>query len=99
MFNQDPEKKQPKGKKQFKFKLKINLWTVAIAVLLIFFVVPAIIAALQNSGSSNKENVSQVLTDIKAGKVGKVSVDGVNLTVTYKDGSTKTSTKEDTESF
>jgi cell division protease FtsH len=99
MFNQDPEKKQPKGKKQFKFKLKINLWTVAIAVLLIFFVVPAVIAALQNAGSSTKENVSQVLTDIKAGKVGKVSVDGVNLTVTYKDGSTKTSTKEDTESF
>jgi cell division protease FtsH len=99
MFNQDPEKKQPKGKKQFKFKLKINLWTVAIAVLLIFFVVPAVIAALQNTGSSTKENVSQVLTDIKAGKVGKVSVDGVNLTVTYKDGSTKTSTKEDTESF
>jgi cell division protease FtsH len=99
MFNQDPEKKQPKGKKQFKFKLKINLWTVAIAILLIFFVVPAVIAALQNAGSSTKENVSQVLTDIKAGKVGKVSVDGVNLTVTYKDGSTKTSTKEDTESF
>jgi cell division protease FtsH len=99
MFNQGQEKKQPKGKKQFKFKLKINLWTVAIAILLIFFVVPAVIAALQNTGGSTKENVSQVLTDIKAGKIGKVSVDGVNLTVTYKDGSTKTSTKEDTESF
>lgn len=99
MFNQDTEKKQSKGKKQFRFKLKINLWTVAIAVLLIFFVVPAIFAAFQNAGSSSKENVSQVLTDIKAGKVGKVSVDGVNLTVTYKDGSTKTSTKEDAESF
>jgi cell division protease FtsH len=106
MFNQDNDKKAVKGlpagrqgKKQFQFKLKLNLWTIALTFLVIFFVIPAIIAAFQTVGNSSKEDVSQLLVDIKAGKVDKVSVDSTKLLVTYKDGSTKTSTKEDTESF
>jgi cell division protease FtsH len=98
MFKQDSGKKV-KGKKQFQFKLKINIWTIAIAILLIFFVVPAVITAVQTAGSSTKENVSQLLIDIKAGKVDKVSVDGTDLNITYKDGSNKIAIKEDTESF
>jgi len=99
LFNQDSGKKPAKGKKQFQFKLKINLWTIALTILVIFLVIPGIIAAVQTAGSSNKENVSQLLTDIKSGKVDKISVDSTKLLVTYKDGSAKISTKEDTESF
>jgi len=99
IFDRDSGKKPAKGKKQFQFKLKINLWTVALTFFVIFFVIPGIIATLQNTGGSSKENITQVLTDIKAGKVDKVSVDTNKLTVTYKDQSVKTSTKEDAESF
>ena len=99
MFSQNSGKKQAKGKKQFQFKLKINLWTIVFGFLIIFFVVPGIIAALQTFGDSTKLSVSQLLADIKEQKVEKVAVDSTKLLVTYKDGSVKTSTKEDTESF
>ncbi|KKS95817.1 MAG: ATP-dependent metalloprotease FtsH, cell division protease FtsH [Microgenomates group bacterium GW2011_GWC1_43_13] len=99
IFNQNSGKKNAKGKKQFQFKLKVNLWTVALTFLVIFFVIPGIIAAFQTIGTSNNENISQILTDIKAGKVDKVTVDSTKLIVTYKDGGIKLSTKEDGESF
>ena len=87
------------GKKQVQFKLRINLWTVAATILIIFFIIPAIIAGIQTVGNSSKESVSQVITDIKSGKVEKVSVDNNKLLVTYNDKSIKISTKEDTGSF
>jgi cell division protease FtsH len=99
LFNQETGKKTSKGRKQFQFKLKINVWTIALVFLVIFFIIPGIIAALQTVGTSNNENISQVLTDIKGGKVDKVTVENAKLIVAYKDGSTKISTKEDTQSF
>jgi cell division protease FtsH len=93
------EKNGKPVKKGYQFKLRINLWTVALTILVIFFIIPGIIAAFQTMGSSTKESVSQLMTDIKAGKVGKVSVEGSSLNITYKDSSVKTSTEESTSSF
>jgi len=87
------------GKKQVQFRLRINLWTIAATILIIFFVIPAIVAGVQTVGNSSKESLSQVLGDIKSGKVEKVSVDNNKLLITYKDKSIKISTKEDTGSF
>ena len=100
-FNQNtPDKKAPKkGQKQVKVKLRVNLWTIAATILIIFFIIPGVITAIQTVGSSSKENISQLMGDIKEGKVEKVSVDGSKLLITYKDSSIKTSTKEDTENF
>jgi cell division protease FtsH len=91
--------KTQKGKKQVQIKLKVNLWTIAATILIIFFVIPGIIAALQTVSSSSKETISQVVNDIKNGKVEKISVEGSKLLLTYKDGSLKISTKEDAENF
>src|ERR1035437_9954956 len=77
------EKNGKPVKKGFQFKLRINLWTVALTILVIFFVIPGIIAAFQSVGSSTKESVSQLMTDIKAGKVEKVSVESSSLNITY----------------
>ncbi len=88
-----------KNQKQVQFKLKVNLWTIAIAILVIFFVIPGFISAIQTVGSSTKENISQVMADIKEGKVSKIDVEGSKLLITYKDNSIKISTKEDTENF
>lgn len=88
-----------KPKKQFQFRLKINLWTVAIALLVIFFVLPVLFTGAQMAGNSNKADISQVLTDIKAGKIDKVMIESDKMVVNYKDGSTKLSSKESVESF
>lgn len=91
--------KTPNGKKPFQMKIKINLWTIAITFIVIFFIVPILITAFQMSSGSNKVEVSQLMSDIKESKVEKVLIEGSKLIVTYKDGSTKFSTKEDAQSF
>ncbi|EKE12336.1 MAG: Cell division protein FtsH [uncultured bacterium] len=92
-------KKSKKGRKQVQVKLRANLWTIAVSILIIFFVIPAFIAALQTFGSSSRISIPQLMNDIKSGNVEKVDVEGSKLIVTGKDGSVKTSTKEDTENF
>ena len=93
------KKRASQVKKQFQFKLKINLWTVAITLLIIFFVFPVIIAGIQMASSSNKADISQVIGDIKGGKVDKVMIESDKLVVNYKDGAVKFSTKESMEGF
>ena len=51
------------------------------------------------AGTSTNVQVSQLVNDIKAGKVKKILIESDKLVVTYKDGSTKLSTKESTEAF
>lgn len=93
--------KVPKNskKKQFRFSLKINLWTVAIGLLIVFFVIPLIVTGVQLGSSSSKADISQVLGDIKAGKIDKILIENNKLIVNYKDGTIKISTKEDGEGF
>ena len=82
-------KNNPKKPSGLQFKLKVNLWTVAITVLVVFFVVPVMITAFQMVGGSNRVDISQVLSDVKAGKVDKILIESDKLVLTYKDGSTK----------
>jgi cell division protease FtsH len=93
------EKKLPKSRRQFQLKLKINLWTILVGIVLVFFIIPAVITAVQTGGLSNRENISQVLMDIKAGKISKVTVDGNKLEVNYNDGSTKTAIMQSSQNF
>ena len=58
-----------------------------------------IIAGVQTAGTNTNVQLSQLVNDIKAGKVKKVLIETDKLVVTYKDGSTKLSTKENTEAF
>jgi len=92
---------QPQGKKKkrLEFRFKITIWKILIAAFLIVFFLPFILSLRELSGVTEKVDTSQLLTDIKAGKVEEVMVQDSKLLLTYKDGSTKTSTKEDTESF
>jgi len=99
----DPKKilknNTPQGKSPFKLKIKINLWTVAITLMIFFFVVPVIITGFQMSSSNSKVEISQLMGDIKDNRVDKVLIENAKLIVTYKDGSTKFSTKEESQSF
>ena len=97
--NQSGKKTSKKGRKQVQVRLRVNLWTIAATILIIFFVIPAFIAAIQTFGSAGKESIPQLMSDIKSGNVEKVEVEGAKLIITNKDKSIKTSTKEDTENF
>src|SRR5687767_14721561 len=99
LFGQKENKKDSKNKKPIQVKLKINLWTIAGALLVIFFVLPVIITAFQMMGSSNKVDISQVLSDVKEQKIERVLIESDKLVVNYKDGSIKFSTKESVEGF
>ncbi len=87
------------GKKRFGFKIKINLWTILFGVAVVIFVIPLILAAYESSPSNQKVDISKALSDIKDGKVDKVTVENERLILTYKDGSTKFSVKETSDSF
>lgn len=96
---QKESKQTQTNKKQFQFKLKLNLWTILLAIFAVFFVIPVIIAGVQIVGGSNDVEISQLMNDIKEEKVEKVLIESNKLVVTYKDGNTKLSTKEDMEGF
>lgn len=80
-------------------KVKINLFRVGIAILIFLTIAPFVLAFFQNQIQSSEIPLSVGLDDIKGGKVSKVEVDNDTLTFDYKNGSTKTATKEDTISF
>lgn len=93
------KKKLSQGKRQVKFKVRINLWTIILGLSVLFFILPLIFSAFQMNSSSNRVDVSKLIGDIKAKKVKKVQVENTRLIITYNDGSTKFSTKEESQSF
>jgi cell division protease FtsH len=86
-------------KKRVEIKLKINLWKILIAVFLFIFFAPFLLSIFEVKNLNQKLEISQALSDIKSGKVKEVAVQNTKLILTYNDGSTKTTTKEEGESF
>jgi cell division protease FtsH len=96
----NPTGKRPRvPKKRLEFRLKINLWKVIIVAFLVIFFLPFILSLTEIQKMNEKIEISQVLSDIKQGKVDSVLVENGTLTLTYKDGGTKVSIKEENESF
>ncbi|MFZ5932700.1 MAG: ATP-dependent zinc metalloprotease FtsH [Patescibacteria group bacterium] len=85
--------------KRFQFRLKINLWTVLLGILVLVFFLPLVLTAVDMRGSSGKIEVSKALTDIKEDKVEKILIENERVILTYKDGSVKYTVKETNESF
>lgn len=89
---------KPSGKK-FEFRLKINLWKILITVFLIIFFLPFLLSVVELQRTETKLEISQALSDIKDGKVKEVLIQDDHLVINYKDGESKVSTKEGTDSF
>jgi cell division protease FtsH len=87
------------GKKQFQFKIKINLWTILGIIFIVMFVVPFILSLIETQGTSSKLDISAAMSEVQKGDVNKVTVEGDKLNLELKDGSTKYAIKENTESF
>ncbi len=90
---------RPPAKRRFEFKLKINLWTIVIGFLLVIFFLPLLLSFTEMRKEDNKIEISQALSDIKQEKVEKVEVQDERISLTYKDGDIKISTKEENENF
>lgn len=80
-------------------KLKVNLLKVGLVIFAILLVAPFFLAFFQNQIDNSRVDLSTALQDIKDGKVEKVSIETDKLLFTYKDGTTKISTKEESISF
>lgn len=90
---------QPKKLKKFEFRLKVNLWKVIIALVLLVFFLPFLASIFEFQRHETKVDISQALTDIKDGKVKEVVVQDNKIIITYKDDSIKIAIKEQSESF
>ncbi|MCL4382745.1 ATP-dependent zinc metalloprotease FtsH [Patescibacteria group bacterium] len=86
------------GKKRI-IKLKVNLWSIVLIGLVILFFLPALLSFTGFTGEENKVEISQVLNDIKEGKIKKVEIENERLLLTYSDESTKVAIKEENENF
>ncbi|OGM06655.1 cell division protein FtsH [Candidatus Woesebacteria bacterium GWC1_42_13] len=95
----ETKNKFPLGKKRFVLKFKLNIWTILLGVFLVIFLLPLFFSFADMQGEDSRVDISQALVDIKEEKVEKVSVENEKVTLNYKDGSIKTTTKEPSESF
>jgi cell division protease FtsH len=87
------------GKRRFQFKIQLNFWKLVLTGLLILFFLPFFLSLFEGEGLVQKVEISQALIDIKEERVEKVVIENERLTLTYKDGETKTTTKEQDQSF
>jgi len=94
-----PKLSKKKGKRRVEVRLKLNLWKIMIVVFLIIFFAPFILSMIELRGVSEKIETSQALSDIKDEKVSEVEVQNEKLLLTYKDGETKVTSKEENERF
>lgn len=78
-----------------------SIWMQLAIAAVIFLVLSAAYSGYQayKSQASQTVSISQIATDVEAGKITSISVEGDQLTATYADGSTKSSTKEDEDSL
>ncbi|MGB6882065.1 MAG: ATP-dependent zinc metalloprotease FtsH [Microgenomates group bacterium] len=87
------------GKRQFRFKIQLNLWKIILIGLLFVFFLPFFLSFYEMQGVSQKIEISQALMDIKEEKIEKVLVENDKLILTYKDGEIKTTLKEQNQNF
>lgn len=93
------KKENGKGRRRFILKFKLNVWTILLGVFLVIFILPLFFSFAQTQSGESRVDISQALSDIKEEKVEKVTIENEKITLKYKDGSTKTTTKEPGESF
>ena len=78
-----------------------SLWTQLAIAAVVFLLLSAGYSAVRQYIAQANQTVpiSQIMSDINAGKISSVAVQGDSITATYTDGTTKQSQKEDQDSF
>jgi len=91
--------KQTPEIKKFEFKFKINLKNLLLWVLILWVGFSFLVSLRMQAPGKEKIPLSQVLSDIKEGKIEKVEIEDSRLYLTYKDGGVFLSQKEPGVSF
>lgn len=98
--NGNAKKNLPKGGKKFEvFKIKINIWTIVIAILLFIFTIPLLMSFTGIGGLEEKIDISKAISDIKEGKVESVQIQNEKVLLKYSDDTVKLAIKEENQSF
>ena len=87
------------AKKQVTVKFKVNIWTIVFGILFVLFFLPSLFSMFGISNVDTKVDLSTALNDMRADKIEKIVIEKDNLVLSYKDGSTKITTKEEGESL
>ena len=95
----EKKKKEPEKQKGVQIKVRINLRSILLGVFLLLFILPAILSFIDLKGGESKVELSQALSDLKAEKIKKVTIQEDKLLLDYKEGGLKYTTKEPTDSF
>ncbi len=97
--NQADRSQAPKQMKRMEFKVELNGKNVLVWFLIALLFLPFLLNLL-SGGNVEKISVSQMVEDVKAGKVDKIKVSGSQLKISYKDGTAdKQAIKEETISL
>jgi len=91
--------KQTPEIKKFEFKFKINLKNILLWVLILWVGFSFLVSLKMQAPGKEKIPLSQVLSDIKEGKIEKIEIEDSRLYLTYKDGGVFLSQKEPGVSF
>lgn len=92
----------PGGAKKFKkveMHINLNPRNVLLWFLLGLLFVPYILSILTGSGLGSKIPMSQLVTDVRDEKVDTLKVTGQNIEILYKDGTKKTTRKEEAQNL
>ncbi len=89
--------KLPKKKLRMKFQFSVR--NILLILLVLLFLVPFALQMFNVRPGEQVVPLPQVLNDLKAGSIENIAVNEDQLTIHYKDGAQKTSTKESSESF
>lgn len=92
-----PSKK--KNKKKVEVKLNITLWRIVVIGMITLLFLPVAFSAIQTRGVTETVETSQMLVDIKEGRVEEIKIENGRIFISYTDGSEKISTKEEGENF
>lgn len=77
-----------------------RFWLNIVTAFLVFIVIISLYSLVSDSGNKPQQiSVSELATDIGAGKVSKILVEGENLSITYTDETEKKSKKEEGEAL
>ncbi len=91
-----------KNKKKVEIRLKINLWRILLGLLVLVLVIPFILSFFQTQIDESQIELSQALSDIKADKVEKVTLQDNKIILDYNgegEENIKFTTKEPSISF
>lgn len=88
----------PKQPRRLELQLRMNPRRSIVWIIVALLFLPFIYSIFVSTGN-DRVPLSQLLSDVRSEQVQKVTVEGSDIKLTYKDGTSKTSRKEDGQDF